>query len=176
MEPHFWCSLAFMSIHEHSHVAISTQEHGTIVPKSIMRANEHSWAWHHGTITTHSALAQYFSVLMSAHKCSWVLLSAPEYPCAILKVQGVDSVINIKCWFLKWLPFSILAISRSRFQQIIPNWIVLKSTWKGLLKIVQDGISTPLGSREIQKTKVYTVLWDTLYIAPRVPYGPQIWN
>ena len=24
------------------------------------------------------------------------------------------------------------------------------------------GISTPLGSQEIQKTKVYTVLWDTL--------------
>ena len=39
----------------------------------------------------------------------------------------------------------------------------LKSTQKGLLKNVQDGISKPLGSREILKTKVETVLWDTLY-------------
>ena len=39
----------------------------------------------------------------------------------------------------------------------------MKSTQKGLLKNVQDGISRPLGSREIQKTKVETVFWDTLY-------------
>ena len=31
------------------------------------------------------------------------------------------------------------------------------------MKNVQDGISRPLGSQEIQKTKVETVLWDTLY-------------
>ena len=39
----------------------------------------------------------------------------------------------------------------------------LASTRKGLLKNVQDGICTPLGSREIQKTKLYAVLFDTLY-------------
>ena len=56
-----------------------------------------------------------------------------------------------------------MQISQSRFHQIIKNRLFLKSTRKGLLKNVQDGISRPLGSREIQKTKVETVLWDTLY-------------
>ena len=35
----------------------------------------------------------------------------------------------------------------------------------GLLKNVKDGISIPLGSREIQKTKMCTVLRDTLYLS-----------
>ena len=39
-----------------------------------------------------------------------------------------------------------------------------KSTRKGQLNNVQDGISRPLGSREIQKTKVEIVLVDTLYL------------
>ena len=39
---------------------------------------------------------------------------------------------------------------------------LLKSTQKRLLKNVQDGISRPLGSQEIQKTKVERVLLDTL--------------
>ena len=38
----------------------------------------------------------------------------------------------------------------------------LKSTWKGQLKNVQDGISRPQGDREIQETKAGTVLPDTL--------------
>ena len=42
-------------------------------------------------------------------------------------------------------------------------WTFSNSTRKGQLKNVQDEISRPLGSREIQKTKVETVLWDTLY-------------
>ena len=42
------------------------------------------------------------------------------------------------------------------------NWIFLKSTQKGLLKNVQDGVSRPLGSREIQQTKAETVLVDNL--------------
>ena len=33
---------------------------------------------------------------------------------------------------------------------------------RAILKNVKDGISRPLGGREIQKTKVYTVLLDTL--------------
>ena len=41
-------------------------------------------------------------------------------------------------------------------------WTFSNSTRKGQLKNVQDEISRPLGSREIQKTKVETVLWDTL--------------
>ena len=132
---HSW---VFMSTHEHSYVAMSTQEHGTIAPTALMRSNEHLWAWCHGAIPTHSALAPYISVLKSAHDCSWVLLSAPEYSWVILSVQVLDSLMNNKCWFLKWLSFSILAISRSKFHQIIKNLIVLKSTRKGLLKNVQD--------------------------------------
>ena len=43
-------------------------------------------------------------------------------------------------------------------------WTFSNSTRKGQLKNVQDEISRPLGSREIQKTKVETVLRDTLYL------------
>ena len=56
-----------------------------------------------------------------------------------------------------------MQISPARFHQIIKNRIFLKSTRKGQLKNVQDEISRPLGSREIQKTKVETVLRDILY-------------
>ena len=60
---------------------------------------------------------------------------------------------------------SILPICHSIFHLIIKNWIFLKSTQNGLLKIVQYGIYRPLGSREIKKQKlqVDTVLRDTLY-------------
>ena len=67
------------------------------------------------------------------------------------------------------MSYCILAISRSRFPQFIKNWIVLNSAQKGLLKNVQDRISRPLGSREIHKTKVYTVLLDTLYVQNMSP-------
>ena len=53
-------------------------------------------------------------------------------------------------------------------------WIFSNSTWKGQLKNVQDGISRPLGSREIQKTKVETVLWDTLYQNMREQAGAKL--
>ena len=46
--------------------------------------------------------------------------------------------------------------------KISPNGIK-NDIFKGLLKNVQDGISRPQGSREIHKTKVETVLVDTLY-------------
>ena len=50
--------------------------------------------------------------------------------------------------------------------KISPNdkkkWIS-KSKQKGQLKDVQDGISRPQGSQELQKTKVCTVLLDTLH-------------
>ena len=38
---------------------------------------------------------------------------------------------------------------------------------KRAIENVKDGIPRPLDSREIQKTKVYTVLLDTLYIRAR---------
>ena len=46
----------------------------------------------------------------------------------------------------------------------------MQSTWKRLLKNVQDGISRPLGSREIRKTKVGTVLVNTLYYCLETPF------
>ena len=49
------------------------------------------------------------------------------------------------------------------FHQRIKSWICLKSTQKRLLKNVQDGIPSPLGNQEIQKTKMGTILRDTLY-------------
>ena len=49
-------------------------------------------------------------------------------------------------------------------------WTFSNSTRKGQLKNVQDEISRPLGSREIQKTKVETVLRDTLYFNDEVCY------
>ena len=48
----------------------------------------------------------------------------------------------------------------------------MKSTQIGLLKNVQDGISSPIGSREIQETKVATVLRDTLYIPKQIVKTP----
>ena len=56
-----------------------------------------------------------------------------------------------------------MSISRSRFHQIITNWIVLKSTKKGLLKNVYDGTSRCFRGREFNKTKVEIILWDTLH-------------
>ena len=50
------------------------------------------------------------------------------------------------------------------FHQIMRNWIILKSTQKGLRENVQDGISGPLGNRAFKKTKVETDLLDTLYL------------
>ena len=100
-----------MSIHEYSWALISSHEHswawriGTMAPTAFISANKWWWAWRHGAITTHSALAQYFSVLKSAHKCPWALLSASEYSCAILRVQGVDSVIKHKMLIFKMSSF-----------------------------------------------------------------------
>ena len=48
-----------------------------------------------------------------------------------------------------------MQISPARFHQMIKSQTFSKSTRKGQLKNVQDGISRPLGSREIQKTKSY---------------------
>ena len=141
---------------------MSIHEHGTIALTALMRADEHSWAWHHGANITHSALEPYSSVLTSAHEWSWVLMRVHEYSLVILKDQVLDSLINEKCWFLKWLPSSILSISQSWFHQIIKNWIVLKSTLKGLLKNVQDGTSRCFGGRDFNNRKVETILRDTL--------------
>ena len=68
-----------------------------------------------------------------------------------------------------------MQISPARFHQIIENRIFLKSTRKGQLKNVQDEISRPLGSREIQKTKVETVLLDTLYKYTKMKYQIEAW-
>ena len=160
------CSVLLMSIHEFSWALIITHEHswawfyGAMAPTVLMSIHEFDtmapWpiivSWHN----------TYQSMLMRNYKCSLVLLSDPEYSWVILSVQVLDSVMNETCWFLQWLPFSILAISWSKFHQIIKNLIDLKSTWKVLLKNVQDRTSTGFGGREINKRKVETILRDTL--------------
>ena len=62
----------------------------------------------------------------------------------------------------KWSPCRNLQISQSRFHQLIKKWIFLNHTRKVQLKNVQNWISTPLGSLEIQKTIAVTVLQDIL--------------
>ena len=56
-------------------------------------------------------------------------------------------------------------LNLSNFLLFGETWIklFLKSTEKELLKNVQDGISRPLKSKEIQETKVAIVLRDTLF-------------
>ena len=106
------------------------------------------------------------------YKCSWVLMGALECSLVFLSDTECSSSwfidkwkmlifkINSYYWFLKWIP--IRPIYWSRFHKIITNWIVLKSTWKVQLKNVKDGISRCFGGQEINKTKVETILWDTL--------------
>ena len=113
-------------------------------------------------------------VPMSAHECSWALRRAHECWWVIQSAQVLDPVLNQKCQLFKMVPCSILTISWSRFNQIIKSRILLKSTWKGLLKNVQDEISRPLGSQEIQKTKALPVLRDTLYVFSHNPTPSQI--
>ena len=95
-------SWAFVSTHEHisSHEHLWAWRYGPMAPTALMSAKERLCAWGHDTIKTHSALAQYLSVLMSANKLSWVLLSVPEYSWVILIVQVVDLVINKRNNFL----------------------------------------------------------------------------
>ena len=124
-------------------------------------------------MSTYEQSLRHDTILMNAEECSRVpksaqmwslgLRSAPEWSSELLNAQVIDSPITKKCGFLKWPPCSILPKTHSRLDQIIKNQIFLKFTWKGLLKNVQDGISRPLGSREIQKTKRSRELRDTLY-------------
>ena len=80
-------------------------------------------------------------------------MGALERSLVLFSLKVHVSIINKKCLLLKWLPCSILVISWSRFYQIITKWIFLESKRKELLKIVQYGISRPLGSRENKKNK-----------------------
>ena len=143
-------SLAPLS-NEHYWEIKNNHEHGTMGPWVFISTHESSW--HNSTI------------LMSACECSYTHLSGYENSWALLTGhEGWTVSLNNeqKCWVLKWPTCSILTISHSIFHRKIKNWIFLKSTRNGLLKNVQYGISRPLGSREIQKTKVAPVLLDTL--------------
>ena len=84
------CSWVFMSTKAHPYVDMNPHEHGTMAPPVLMSTNKHSWAWCHGNITTHNALTQSLSVVMSAQECSWVLLRASEYSWVIFSVQVLD--------------------------------------------------------------------------------------
>ena len=133
---------ALMSTYGKSSVLMSSHEDGSMVPWALISSEDRSW--HHGNILL--STPEYPQVLMSTHKSSLSLRSADECPVTLFNN-------NHKCWFLKWPLCSILPITQSGFDQIIKTWIFLKSTRKGLLKNVQDGISRPLGSREIHKAK-----------------------
>ena len=135
---------------------------------------ECSCAWHHIAMSTYEHSWRHDTILVSAHGCSWVLKSAQtwllglrtasEWSKELIDTQVLELTMTKKCWFLKWPPCSIFPKTQSRFDQIIKNGIFLKSTRKWVLKNVQDGISRPLGSRVIQKTKRSRELQDTLYI------------
>ena len=80
----------------------------------------------------------------------------------IFKIYMEAKKINKqKMYDFKGLPFSILAISPTRFHQILTNWIVLKSMWNGLVRNMQEGTSRCFGGQEINKTKIETILQDT---------------
>ena len=145
--------------YENSWVLMNTQKVGTIAFCTLMKSpwhhtNEYSW----GLQSSH----EIYWALQKSFKCSWALMSNPKWAWLLLSDKLLDSKINEKCYLLKWLPCSILAISQSRFYQIIKDWIFFKSTRKGLLKHVQDEICRPLESQEIQKAKAERVLLDTL--------------
>ena len=74
----------------------------------------------------------------------------------------VDSIMNKKMLAFQITFVKYFVYIRSLFDQIIKNCIFSKSSEKGLLKNVQDGIYRPLGNRAIQKTKGETDLLDTL--------------
>ena len=138
-----------------------------------MSAHESWWApmdpWRHAEdcfwalMSAHCSMAPGSWVFMASHERTWVLMRAHEHSWEFMIAELLHGITDIKCSLLKGSPRSILPISRSKFHRIIKNWIFSKSTRNGLLKNVQDGISMPIGSREIQITKVDTVLWDTLY-------------
>ena len=124
------CSWAFTlglkSTHKYTW-AVSTHKYGAMAPTALLRANEHSWAWSHGAIITHSALAPYSSVLMSAHgafECSWVFLSDSECLSFWFRNKRKMLIFEMTSFYL--------TMSWSRYHQIIKKNIVLKS--RGCLK------------------------------------------
>ena len=168
-----------MSTHGHSLAAMSTQEY----PRAFICSLVHSWAWCAMTPRalfsvlwalrhTYEHSRRHDTILISSHVCSWVLKSAQtwslglrsalEWSRELMNTQVLNWTMTKKCWFLKWPPCSIFPKTQSRFDQIIKNRIFLKSIRKWLLKNVKDGISRPLGSRVIQKTKRSRELRDTL--------------
>ena len=160
-----------MSTHKQPRAAMSVPDYHW----TLMSSHEHSWAWCHGAMSTHQStravvsmapqgyerssalrsthgtIAPYSWVLLGTHGHTWALREAHEHSWQVMSTELFDQTINKKCLVLKWPPCSILTISHFIFHQIIKNWIFLKSTQKGLLKNVQDGISRPLGSRDINK-------------------------
>ena len=82
-----WPSLVLMSAYEYLWALISNYEqscawcHDT---NSTHECQKHSWAFHHGGHTTYSAFATYLTVFLSAHECSWALLSAHGHSSAVL--------------------------------------------------------------------------------------------
>ena len=172
-----------MSNHEHSWAPISTHKQPRAAMSvsdyhwTLMSSHEHSWAWCHGAMSTHQStraimsmaprgyersialrsahgtIAPYSWVLLGTHGHTWALREAHEHSWQVMSTELFDQTINKKCLVLEWPQCIIFTIYHSIFNQLIKNWIFLKSTQNGRLKNVQYRISRPLGSREIQKNK-----------------------
>ena len=115
-------------------------------PWVLMSSHEHSWAWRHGTRSTHES--------------SRAVMRGHGHSLAFLRTDGAIA------------PYSWMLMSANK------RWCALISTHEGSLEImsanvlhwtinqnVKDGISRPLGSREIQKPKVNTNWGNHLHIS-----------
>ena len=67
---------ALMSAYRHFSALISTHEQGAMSPLSLISAREHSWTLINGIRSIHEHLWCNCPMLMTAHKCLWVLMSA----------------------------------------------------------------------------------------------------
>ena len=67
------CSWALMSAHDCS--------------RALLSSHEHSWAWHHGAMSTHLSSRTFMSMAPWGHRRSWALISTHEHSwchCTIL--------------------------------------------------------------------------------------------
>ena len=109
-----WASI---STHEHQLALISThrQQRETMSTPDYqwthLSSHWHSWAWHHGAMSTnestrevmsmapwshgslsalkstHGAIARYLCVLVRAHVCTWVLMKAHEHSWDLMSAE-----------------------------------------------------------------------------------------
>ena len=148
------CSWVFMAAHEHSLGLINTYKKQWALMSMASWHNQHSWvlnehsyAWLDDPISKHSALAPYSSLRMEAHRCTLVL-----------------RIVQCHSWVPIYALLSdpegsmgIFGICTKRKLWKMSKMELLKGEQKKPTKVFRS-----LESRENQKTKVETVLVDTL--------------